>query len=702
MAVSREGTPEFTRLGSRLRAARRQAFVGRQGELELFRRALADDRPFAVLFVHGPAGVGKTALLEQFEQVARDAGREAIVLDGRSVDASPAGVEQALAEVLDVPADSGLAELYDRPHPVLLFDTYERLAALDGWVRSTLLPQLPAEAVVVIASRHEPAAGWRTDPAWTDLLRVVGLRDLPPASARALLEQRGVDPTSHGELVGVARGHPLALVLAADVWEREGEVPTSLHEAPELIEGLLQRFLREVPSPAHRRALLITAHAEVATEAMLRELLDTDDAAALFDWLCRLSFSQPVSGGIGLHELAAEAIDAELRWRDPDGYAALHRDVSRHLERRAATSSGADQHRAMLDMLRLYRRNPVTRPFFEWSGERQLWPEPAIPADHEPIVELTRQYESDASAEIAEYWLDRQPEAFTVFRSEASTTAGFVAHLMLEAPPSEEVEVDPVAARVWDHVQTHGPLRSSERLSILRFWIAKGSYQGVETHHMVSARCSRDWMTTPQLAWSFVVLADPDFYERLFSFIEFDRFEDLEVTVGGDVFGMFVRDWRRSSQREWAALLRERRLDRTEHPEHISVSNERLLVLSHEDFTEAVKDALRSLTDQDGLSDNPLLRSRVVVEHAGDRPRQEALVELIEGAAAELSGDPKADERRRAVELIYFEPSLTQQAAAERLNLSFSTFRRRLAAAIEHITERLWQLELHENGSQRS
>jgi|1185.fasta_scaffold1612173_1 hypothetical protein len=49
------------RLAGRLRAARQRGFVGRKEELAAFDEALGGDG--GVLFVHGPGGIGKSALL---------------------------------------------------------------------------------------------------------------------------------------------------------------------------------------------------------------------------------------------------------------------------------------------------------------------------------------------------------------------------------------------------------------------------------------------------------------------------------------------------------------------------------------------------------------------------------------------------------------------------------------------------------------
>jgi hypothetical protein len=40
---------------------------------------------------------------------------------------------------------------------VLLVDTYETLAPLDGWLRETLLPELPGGHLIVLAGRDPPA-----------------------------------------------------------------------------------------------------------------------------------------------------------------------------------------------------------------------------------------------------------------------------------------------------------------------------------------------------------------------------------------------------------------------------------------------------------------------------------------------------------------------------------------------------------------
>ena len=94
--------------------------------------------------------------------------------------------------------------------------------------------------------------------------------------------------------------------------------------APDVIKTLLEEFVQQVPSPAHRVAPEACALARLMTESLLATMLRQPDAHDLFDWLRGLSFIEADRRGIFPHDLAREALCADLKWRDPDGYAELH------------------------------------------------------------------------------------------------------------------------------------------------------------------------------------------------------------------------------------------------------------------------------------------------------------------------------------------------------------------------------------------
>ena len=95
----------------RLAQARRQRFVGRAVELDLFRSLVEGADPGAVLFVHGPGGVGKTALLGRFVDLAHELGVDAVRLDARTMEPSPPAFLKSLADALGLPDGAPLEAL---------------------------------------------------------------------------------------------------------------------------------------------------------------------------------------------------------------------------------------------------------------------------------------------------------------------------------------------------------------------------------------------------------------------------------------------------------------------------------------------------------------------------------------------------------------------------------------------------------------
>ena len=176
---------------------------------------------------------------------------------------------------------------------------------------------------------------------------MVSLRNLGPDDARAFLRAAGVADDLHDEAIGVTHGHPLALSLLLDVLSqrREGSAaPLGLDAVPDVVERLLTCFAAEVPSPRHRLALEVAAHAGVATQGLLRGAIGEAEGEELFAWLRGLSFVEVGPRGLVVHDLAREALDADLRWRDRAAYAACRRGAPRR-RRAAARCEGRERQR---------------------------------------------------------------------------------------------------------------------------------------------------------------------------------------------------------------------------------------------------------------------------------------------------------------------------------------------------------------------
>ncbi|MGY1673574.1 hypothetical protein [Geodermatophilus sp. SYSU D00710] len=688
-----------TDLAARLGRAGSAAFVGRHAERELVAATLAGDPGAAVVFFHGPGGIGKTALLRRVVLDAEASGVTAVVVDGRAVTPSPDGLLAALAEELGLPAgEDPVPALHDLGRLLLVVDTFERCSGLQGWLRERLLPRLPADALTVVAGREPPESAWRFDPAWQGLLRVVALRNLPPDDATGLLAARGVPPPVREEALRFAGGHPLALCLVAETASASGvPVPAAGPGGPDLLRVLLERIVDEAPSPQHRAALEVCAHARVTTESLLRAALPEAEADELFRWLWGRSFVERAADGLHPHDLARDVLDAELRWRDPDRYADLHRRIRAHLLDRHRRNP-LDGARTWRDLMFLHRRNPVFAPFLTWDVEDGVYPDTPGAADRAALLAMTRTAEGDESARVLAHWLDRRAGGCTVYRRAGEPgPVGFALHLRLSEPDPADLATDPVVAAAWAHVDATGPLRPGEQLDVLRTFVVPGSYQRPSpVMDRIQIDCAHGWTSPPGPALSFLVLADPGFWAPQMAYI--DHHPAGQATVGGRPFTLFAHDWRAVPMAEWFGALAGLELAGDGRPAAPAVDPPQRTVLSAPEFAAAVRDALRSARRPGDLGRNPLCRSRVVTDAARGRAPAEALADLLVEATDSLAGDPRDARLHRAVATTFFRGVPTQEAAAERLGLPFSTYRRHLGSGIERITAWLWERELRGAG----
>jgi hypothetical protein len=78
---------------------------------------------------------------------------------------------------------------------------------------------------------------------------------------------------------------------------------------------------------------------------------------------------------------------------------------------------------------------------------------------------------------------------------------------------------------------------------------------------------------------------------------------------------------------------------------------------------------------------------------AAPAERAAALQTAIRDAAAVLQASPRDLKAYRALHHTYFQPAVTQERAAELLDLPFSTYRRHLKSGVTQVTELLWRQE---------
>ena len=75
--------------------------------------------------------------------------------------------------------------------------------------------------------------------------------------------------------------------------------------------------------------------------------------------------------------------------------------------------------------------------------------------------------------------------------------------------------------------------------------------------------------------------------------------------------------------------------------------------------------------------------------------RDQILRAVLERGVAALAADPVTARYARVLEVTHLRRATTQAAAAARLSLPFSTYRRHLRAGTEALADVLWECEIH-------
>ncbi|MFE1199531.1 AAA family ATPase [Streptomyces olivaceoviridis] len=677
-------------LQSRVAEARAEAFAGRASHLSAFTdllaaSAAADGGQGGVLYVHGPAGVGKTALLHRYDALARAEGRHVL-----RVDVAGAASPQALGD--QVGTASG------RPGPVVLLDNVDDFPGPAAELARVLASRLPYDAVAVLAGRGAPDPAWSGDTGWHGLLDILPLGPLSPTETDDVLTELGVPSPVRATVARFAHGHPLALTLSATARAthrfRAGEVP------PEVVLPLLDRMVGEVPGPAHRQALEISAHSRWTTEDLLRAVLpEPAGAAVVFDWLRRRPYIVSDRHGVAPDPLVRDLLDTDLRWRDPTGYAAMHVRIRSHVLDRIRRALPNDILPATMALTYLHRHNGFVSRFVTWRTEEPLQEIPYRPELREDLLRLVTCAEGPTAASTLAPWLTAQPRAFRLYWDTVEQQpVAALAWLRLDTGAQETIAQDPVASAAWRHAQSTRPLRPHEHLAVARLYAHPSVHRTASPLlDLMIHRVLASFIRLDDTAWTFLTLPTGTFLDPLMRYID-QRPLAEPVRVDNLSFTLYAHDWRAVPLQRWMEVghLVELAGPDARPAARPRVGPASLTVLTREEFDAAVADALTAWQRRDLLARNPLVQTRMVMGRGGEPV--EALREILTAALDTLDADPRAAKYHRAVVTGLLRGAPTREAAAERLGLPLSTFRRHLGRGLDEIRAHLWDLEMHSPG----
>jgi hypothetical protein len=661
--------------------------VGRLEEVSLVRRALLERRT-AIFHVHGPGGVGKTSLLHAFAAEARRHSVAPVWIDARDLEPTLPAVLAALANA-KFPAPEAAADGVQR---MLLIDTYELLRAIDPDLCRELLRRVAGPTLLVIAGRSAPGVEWRGLSLWGSAIVPIALRNFSPAEAELYLERHNVRGEVARAIVQFSHGHPLALALTADAWRSAPDLPFTPAAAPATLATLYDYFVRGVADSERRAALEIAALLHTTTEATLAAVFD-GDARSAFAWLRELSFMVVGSRGVFPHDLAREVILAELRWRNPERLAALALRCQHHYTALMKARSGTDLAQTFSDFSFVVGHNPRLRMMLT-DSETNLTSGPLRSSDVPAILDAVQRHEGPTSVVHVQHWLTHQPAAFRVVRGESGEVAAFLAQVRLDLTTAAERGGDPLTVAAWDYaVQLMGEVPRGP-MTYTRFIMACDTYQD---HSLALATC---WRV------GAMVLFLPDFVMAIARFHEGRKWADLVTFTGsrfvpelaheldGRKHEVTVRDHRGISPADWLASMNER-TDVGDWREPATAAPPPVSALSRESFETSVRQALRHLSDPILLAGNPLVESLAVrtlaPKGASAKERAACLNRLLTSQIDALRGTPRGNAQHRVIFAAYVSPAGKHERAARDLGISYSTFRRLLAAATHHLVAALWE-----------
>jgi hypothetical protein len=642
-------------LGARLARLDEGRFVGRERELEFFDRLWVDEPPASVVLVHGPGGIGKSTLLRAVARRAEAAGWTPVFVEGRDM----APVPDALA--------TALAPAREAERPLVLFDTWERMTALGAYLRQELLPSLPAQAVIVIAGRRAPESAW-FEGGWEALAAEMELPPLSDRESQELLSALGVSDQSRSRsIVAWTGGSPLALSLAAAATRDPNWSPQLGIERPETVKALIRQLAESEMTGGNVGALGVAAIARVTTVDLLRKVLPRTDAEAAYGWLSERTFTEPLGEGVALHELVRKALRADLRLRHPEWERELRRRVADYLWARASSGDVL----LSIELAHLVE-DPAIRWGYSWEGSIEHRIDDARTGDVEAIAPLLFDRIDAGWWEFTSRFFRDAPDRVAIARGRDDELCGFqISVTPLNAPAF--CDGDPLLGPWLAHARALAP----EGNAVL--WHDSIDFTG-KPHLRVQAMLGmagvlRSGLDNPRYAY-LPIAPEMEAAQEFATALGSRRVSELDVDVNGHRLQCWLLDYGPGGligmQRD--IVYGELGL---QPPQLHGVAPDA-------DYATAVRDALRDFRVPHSLAASPLARG------LSSEERAESVRELIRSAADQAFGDTPNERLLRDILIRgYIDPALSHEHAAEELNVSRSTYFRRLKAAAERVAEHL-------------
>ncbi len=554
--------------------------------------------------------------------------------------------------------------------PLILIDTYERMSALDTYLRRELLPGLPSTSLVIIAGRAAPDPAWFQD-GWEEVAAEIGLTALDPGESMGLLQAHGLSDDRGPAITQWAEGSPLALAIAADAALADSSWhPDDRGGPPEVLRTLIRRVVDTELQGERLSPLAVAAIARVTTRELLREVLPEYDSEAAYEQLQTLTFTEPVGDGLALHDLVRKILQADFRLRDPDRERELRRRIADHLYARSRRGDPL----IPIELAHLID-NPVIKWGFGWEGSSEYRIDVVRPADAEPAAAGLRSRGLEGWWALSERFFAEAPQRVSVARDRREQFAGYAISMSPGSAPDFAWD-DPLLGPWLRHAQ------SAARLGDSVLWRDSIDFTGDPRGRVQAmlgvAGILRSGASNPRFAYMPINPAMPSavsFARELGALhvAELDlHTPDLLIECHRIDYGPggLIASERAVIYRELGLPDPRRKAGQGPTPED-------------------VRAALRNFQVPHELASSPLARGTTPEERA------ESVRATLRDAAAQAFGE---NENERLLQRVlirgYIDSDSSHEQAAHELNLSRAAYFRRLRQGAERVAEYLTQATL--------
>jgi hypothetical protein len=386
-----------------IRQGRRTTLAGRDAELRLLRQVTAHGGP-VVVYVHGPAGIGKTALISALDVSLEDEHVRRLHIAAGAVEPAPAAILAALGRVLDHEARTvaelatALASVKDLT--VVMVDDLDTWRLAATWLRTDLLPALPASTRFVFAGAVPPPPAWSTE--YGQYFLDIKLGALPKAESDAAVAAAGLSAETAERIWLLSGGHPLGMRMAMHA-ARTGSLGTT-RDAGELANAILHA----IGDTNLRRAVEACAIVRRANRSLMSAILEAEEPIplSLLEAVEALPFATRDAEGIYIAEPVRRAIVDWMSGVEAERYQLWRKTAADWIVSRLRTAGRSGRWRHMADLLHLLEQPPLRNAFF--PPEEEAPPvEPARSDDFDQIFEIAEVRDGPDERARIEVWAQR-------------------------------------------------------------------------------------------------------------------------------------------------------------------------------------------------------------------------------------------------------------------------------------------------------